>query len=63
VVRVTLRCECGGPVELQNGTDHGDGNFFETYECTSCGRTGGYSHDRVTGDSLTGCLTNSGGFQ
>ncbi|MFQ3295724.1 MAG: hypothetical protein ACI8VE_002813 [Natrialbaceae archaeon] len=58
MVFVVLRCECGGAVRVQNGTDpenSGDG-FFETYECESCGRTGTLTYDRHTGTSITGCL-------
>jgi hypothetical protein len=56
---VVLRCECGGSVEVQNGTDpeNSDGGFFEIYECQSCGRTGTLTYDRHTGTTLTGCLT------
>ena len=54
-----LRCECGGTLEIQRGTDpdaSGDG-FLEVYECVACGRTGTYRHDPVTGDSTSGCVT------
>jgi hypothetical protein len=61
---VTLRCECGGVVEVQDGTYPSDSNgrpsgrATETYECVSCGRTGGMSF----GDGPTnkwGCLSDA----
>jgi hypothetical protein len=49
VVRVTLRCEWGGAVEIQGGTDSDnvDDGFFEWYECLQCGRTAGFEADPV----------------
>jgi hypothetical protein len=59
---VTLRCECGGPVRVQDGTDpdHADRGFFELYQCADCGRTGTLRADGTTGKThLSGCLTRS----
>jgi len=64
VSAVTLRCECGGAVEVVDGTypydDDGrpSGRATATYACPSCGRTGGMSF----GDGPTdkwGCLVDA----
>lgn len=61
---MSLRCRCGGRVSVQGGTDpenSGDG-FFEHYRCEVCGSTGGLEHDRITGDTLTGCLVREDSY-
>lgn len=59
---MTLRCECGGAVEIQKGSspDPEADLFWELYECPSCGRTGTYTHYRNPSrtDELTGCLVS-----
>jgi len=51
---MTLRCECGGAVELQ-AQSYNDTTAHETYECASCGRTGSLSFGDY-GETKTGCL-------
>lgn len=46
MVRVTLRCECGGPLEITSGREH-DHGFSESYRSPECGRRGGYEHPLV----------------
>jgi hypothetical protein len=62
---MTLRCECGGAVEIVDGSepDPDASSFFEVYECASCGRTGTYTHhtNPSRSDEYGGCLTSSGG--
>lgn len=58
---MTLRCECGGRVRVQDGTDPEDsaGGFFELYECQACGRTGTLRADTTTNEThLSGCLVS-----
>jgi hypothetical protein len=55
---MTLRCECGGAVEL-TGQSYGEDVAFESYECASCGRTGSYTFG-ADGERMTGCLTDGG---
>jgi hypothetical protein len=62
VVGVTLRCECGGAVRVQYGSDPAAERsaHWEAYECQTCGRTGTYEWNTTTGlETLTGCLTRS----
>jgi len=54
---MTLRCECGGAVELNNQS-HGEDMAFESYQCVSCGATGTYRFDE-NGDELSGCLLDA----
>ena len=62
---VTLRCECGGRVEVQTGSypEDDDGNptgeAIELYECVECGRIGTYSFGDGR-DRTSGCVTTSG---
>jgi N-methylhydantoinase B/oxoprolinase/acetone carboxylase alpha subunit len=59
---VTLRCECGGSVRVQHGSDPAADRreHWEAYECEACGRTGTYEWNTATGvETLTGCLTRS----
>ena len=52
----TLRCECGGAVELTSGSyDDDSGRAFETYECASCGRKGTFTFGNGR-SSKSGCL-------
>jgi hypothetical protein len=55
---MSLRCECGGAVELVDGSysDHG---MTETYKCPTCGGHGTYSVSDGMGDRTSGCLTTS----
>lgn len=54
---MVLRCECGGQVQVKDGTDLSNG-FRERYECTSCGSEGGYRHYRnpQRTDETWGCV-------
>jgi len=56
---MTLRCECGGVVEIENGGKIGD-DIIEDYRCIVCGRTGQLRTYRGE-ESLTGCLTTTFG--
>jgi hypothetical protein len=55
---MTLRCECGGSVRIQDGVET-DVGFVEKYECEVCGRRGTYKVDTETDtDRTTGCLVS-----
>lgn len=62
---VTLRCECGGPLELTSGSYDrdedgqitGEGRAIETYECVECGRNGSYGFGDHGPDVTRGCVT------
>jgi hypothetical protein len=60
---MTLRCQCGGVVEIQDGSDPDPEAtmFWERYECVECGRTGTYTHYTEPGrsDDYGGCLTST----
>ena len=52
----TLRCECGGCVEIQEGSyDDATGRAFETYECVNCGRRGSFTFGNGRSEK-SGCL-------
>jgi hypothetical protein len=53
---VTLRCECGGQVEITGQSDR-DEVALEIYECVACGRTGTYRFGDGR-DQTGGCLTS-----
>lgn len=56
---MVLRCECGGPVRVQDGTDpeNAEESFWELYECQTCGRTGTlHAESNPHRQTLTGCL-------
>lgn len=54
---MTLQCECGGAVEILDGSDPDDGpTYWERYRCVSCDRTGSYTFG-PDGETKTGCLT------
>lgn len=56
---MTLRCKCGGAVEIQEGTDPDDGPpYIEYYHCLSCGRSGTYVFG-ADSERMTGCLTTT----
>jgi len=55
---MTLRCECGGAVELDGPGIYGEEYATEQYECVACGRTGSLLMG-PDGESKSGCLTNS----
>jgi len=54
---VTLRCGCGGVVEITSAT-YGDERMIERYECAACGRTGTFSSG-PPGERTTGCVVRS----
>jgi hypothetical protein len=55
---MTLRCECGGMVKVEDGGKAGD-VVTETYRCQSCGRRGTYTNDLLVGETtVSGCLTS-----
>jgi len=45
---MTLRCECGGVLELDGDPMDHDHGWSEHYECVACGRVGG-AHFRDAG--------------
>lgn len=53
---MTLRCECGAPVEIEEGSDPDSGpQHWEVYRCVECRRTGTY-HFGPNREEMTGCL-------
>lgn len=53
-----LKCECGGAVVCQDGTDPDAGPpFVEQYECQTCGRTGSYTFGDGGTEHTSGCVT------
>jgi hypothetical protein len=55
-----LRCQCGGPVEVTDGSDpYEDGRHWEAYKCQSCSRVGTYEFGGSESDRLRGCLTET----
>jgi len=52
---MTLVCECGGVLEIENQS-YGEDSAFESFKCANCGRTGSMRHD-TTGTNLSGCVT------
>jgi hypothetical protein len=55
---MTLRCQCGGRVEIIDGSDPNAGEpHFEKYECIECGRRGSYTFENGQ-ETMTGCLTS-----
>ena len=56
---MTLRCDCGGALELtyQSYPDDPDATATEQYECVSCGRTGSYQFGGGV-DQTSGCVTS-----
>lgn len=52
----TLRCECGGAVEIVDQTySEETDRAFESYECVCCGRRGSFTFGNGRSDK-TGCL-------
>lgn len=51
---MTIACECGGAVEIEEQT-YGEDMAFESYECVSCESTGTLIITD-SGTSLSGCL-------
>lgn len=56
---MTLRCECGGQVRIENGGTIGD-DIIEDYRCVRCGRTGQLRTYNGR-QQLSGCLESSMG--
>ncbi|WP_162991400.1 hypothetical protein [Halostella salina] len=57
---MTLRCECGGPVRVTEGSDPDrDGRHWEEYECEICSRVGTYEFGGGVSDRVSGCLTKT----
>lgn len=55
---MTLRCECGGRVEVREGSNPDTGGrHWESYRCVECGGTGTYRFGDGYPDETTGCLT------
>jgi len=52
----TLRCQCGGAVEIVNQSYSGD-RAFESYQCVSCGRRGSFTFGSGRSDR-SGCLNH-----
>jgi hypothetical protein len=53
---MTLKCQCGGPVVVEEGSDPDAGpQHWELYRCEECGLTGTY-HFGPNREDLTGCL-------
>ena len=55
---MVLTCECGGALEItaQSYPDDPDAMAYESYECASCGRTGGFRFGRGR-EETSGCVT------
>jgi len=52
----TLRCDCGGAVEIVDATYSNESDrAFESYKCVSCGRRGSFTFGNGRSDT-TGCL-------
>jgi len=51
----TLRCECGGAVEIVNASYPDESHAFEQYECVSCGRRGAFRFGNGRSEK-SGCL-------
>jgi hypothetical protein len=57
VYGLMLRCNCGGRVEVVEGSDPDHGpQHWELYECQDCGAEGTYRFGPVKNET-TGCLT------
>lgn len=54
-IAMVLRCNCGGALEITSQS-YNDNGGFESYECASCGRTGGYD---LTTNTTSGCVVDA----
>ena len=54
---MTLRCQCGGPIQCTGGFETSNG-FSEQYECPECGGVGGYRHYDRGGSDTWGCVVS-----
>lgn len=55
---MTLQCQCGGALEITSQSYYENGGY-ESYECASCGRTGGYNLGENT---TSGCVTTTSNY-
>lgn len=52
---MSLRCNCGGDVVVQDGT-YGEDSMCERFKCPNCGSTGTMTITETGVKHFTGCL-------